>query len=141
MDVDAPCQGVPADSEAPESYSVLDDLRENHEQETQDPLRDSVGTPENHEQVESTHEQSSEQEEPILRRSSRHREPPRMLTYPEFGNPLVTIVKSLFQGLSTAIVESLPDLTNPMRVQPVSMQRDLHIFRGGGCNQGLQGTA
>uniref|UniRef100_A0A3B3SGH8 Gypsy retrotransposon integrase-like protein 1 n=1 Tax=Paramormyrops kingsleyae TaxID=1676925 RepID=A0A3B3SGH8_9TELE len=42
-----------------------------------------------------------------LRRSSRQREPMRRLTYPELGNPLVTIVQTLFQSLSSAITNSL----------------------------------
>lgn len=48
-----------------------------------------------------------------VRRSSRQREQSKRLTYPELGNPLVTIVQSLFQSLSTVITDSLmePSLT------------------------------
>lgn len=42
-----------------------------------------------------------------LRRSERTRHPPRRLDYPHLGNLLVTVVKSLFQGLSTAFIDSL----------------------------------
>lgn len=42
-----------------------------------------------------------------VRRSERGRQPPKRLDYPELGNPLVTVVKSLFQGLSTAFIDSL----------------------------------
>ena len=109
----------------------MDDPSTSQEEEIQEQLAST----------ETTHDQNCEQEECTLRRSSRHREQPRMLTYTELGNPLVTIVKSLFQGLSTATVESLPDLINsehayPVTMQPCRTQRDLHIFRGGGCNQG-----
>ena len=53
-----------------------------------------------------------------IRKSSRHREPVERLTYRELGNPLVTIVQSLFQSLSTAITASLndPDPREPHRI-------------------------
>ena len=37
-----------------------------------------------------------------VRRSERNRQPPRRLDYTELGSPLITAVKSFFQGLSTA---------------------------------------
>lgn len=40
------------------------------------------------------------------RRSTRERTQPKALTYPELGNPLVSVVQSLFQSLSSAITES-----------------------------------
>lgn len=42
-----------------------------------------------------------------VRRSLRHREPSRRFHYPELGNPLVSVVTSLFQGLTTALTSSL----------------------------------
>jgi len=42
-----------------------------------------------------------------VRRSLRQREPSRRFHYPELGNPLVSVVTSLFQGLSTAFINSL----------------------------------
>lgn len=42
-----------------------------------------------------------------IRKSERIRQPSKRLDYPELGNPLVTVVKSLFQGLSTALLDSL----------------------------------
>ena len=42
-----------------------------------------------------------------VRRSSKERLLARKFYYPELGNPLVSIVTSLFQGLNTAIVQSL----------------------------------
>lgn len=42
-----------------------------------------------------------------VRRSLRQREPSRRFHYPELGNPLVSVVTSLFQGLSTALTNSL----------------------------------
>lgn len=47
--------------------------------------------------------------EETVRRSLRHREPARRFHYPELGNPLVSVVTSLFQGLSTAFTNSLND--------------------------------
>lgn len=52
-------------------------------------------------------EQQSEQEIPPLRRSARERDKPERLTYFQLGNPLSHVVQSLFQGLSTALVNSL----------------------------------
>ncbi|KAG1946284.1 interleukin-1 receptor accessory protein-like 1-A [Pimephales promelas] len=37
----------------------------------------------------------------LIRRSERNRRPPRRLDYTELGTPLVTVVKSFFQGLTT----------------------------------------
>lgn len=42
-----------------------------------------------------------------LRRSSRERTRPKLLTYPQLGNPLVSIVQSLFQSLSEAVSNSI----------------------------------
>lgn len=36
--------------------------------------------------------------EETVRRALRHREPARRFHYPELGNPLVSVVTSLFQG-------------------------------------------
>lgn len=75
-----------------------------------------------------------------LRRSVRHREKPKTLTYPELGNPLVTIVQSLLQGLNIALAESLQDFSRMGQpafqgFAPVGdMQRDLHNSKRGGCN-------
>ena len=45
-------------------------------------------------------EESADTNNPA-RRSERNRQPPRRLEYTELGNPLITVVKSFFQGLST----------------------------------------
>lgn len=82
----------------------------------------------------------AEKDEIELRRSVRHREKPKILTYPELGNPLVTIVQSLLQGLNVALSESLQDFSqigHPVTrgYTPVGdMQRDLHNSKRGGCN-------
>ncbi len=47
-----------------------------------------------------------------LRRSSRQRGEPERLTYFQRGNPLSYVVQSLFQGLSTAFVNSLNGVEN-----------------------------
>ncbi len=84
--------------------------------------------------------EETENEEVGLRRSVRHREKPKNLTYPELGNPLVTIVQSLLQGLNAALSESLQDSSRMGQpafqgYAPVSdMQRDLHNSKRGGCN-------
>jgi len=49
----------------------------------------------------------TESENNCLRRSTREKKATRQLTYPELGNPLVTVVQSLFQSLSEAVTDSL----------------------------------
>lgn len=74
-----------------------------------------------------------------LRRSVRVKEKPRILTYPKLGNPLITIVQSLLQGLNDAFSESLQDysqLSLQKSADTNNMQRDLHDSKGGGCNPG-----
>nr|XP_055051373.1 uncharacterized protein LOC129437220 [Misgurnus anguillicaudatus]XP_055051374.1 uncharacterized protein LOC129437220 [Misgurnus anguillicaudatus] len=77
-----------------------------------------------------------------LRRSTRIREKPKVLTYPKLGNPLITIVQSLLQGLNDAFSESLQErsqLSCPVSQEYVltkDVQRDLQDFKGGGCNPG-----
>lgn len=66
-----------------------------------------------------------------LRRSLRTKEKPKILTYPKLGNPLITIVQSLLQGLNDAFSESLQECADPSY-----LQRDLHSSKGGGCNPG-----
>ncbi|XP_037829581.1 uncharacterized protein LOC112450694 [Kryptolebias marmoratus] len=58
-----------------------------------------------------------------IRRSERIRQPSKRLDYPNLGNPLVTVVTSLFQGLSTAFSESLNSKDGQYWVH---MQRDVH---------------
>ena len=65
-----------------------------------------------------------------LRRSERARHPTGRLDYPNFGNPLITVVKSLFQGLNTAFSDSLGS-TNDYWLQDNGMQRDLHVIQKG----------
>lgn len=41
-----------------------------------------------------------------VRRSARHIKPPKKFHYPHLGNPLISVVQSLLQGLSTAFAQS-----------------------------------
>jgi len=63
----------------------------------------------------------TEIERGCFRRSTRDRKAPNRLTYPELGNPLVTVVQSLFQSLSEVITHSLaePSFPEPLRVMTV----------------------
>ncbi len=56
-----------------------------------------------------------------LRRSTRNMKATQKLTYPDLGNPLVTIVQSLFQSLNEALEKSLVQLNypEPCRVKAV----------------------
>ena len=47
-----------------------------------------------------------------LRRSERSRQPSKRLEYAELGNPLVTVVKSFFHGLTTVWAEALSEAEN-----------------------------
>lgn len=55
----------------------------------------------------------TETERGCFRRYTRDRRTTKRLTYPELGNPLVTIVQSLFQSLSDVITDSLTDSNFP----------------------------
>lgn len=65
-------------------------------------MRDQV----NEQLVTVTQSNNSELSQPI-RRYERTRQPSKRLDYPQLGNPLVTVVRSLFQGLSEAFIDSL----------------------------------
>ncbi|XP_058492814.1 uncharacterized protein LOC131464383 [Solea solea] len=61
-----------------------------------------------------------------VRRSTRNRERPERLQYPHLGSPLVSIVQSLFQGLSLAFTDVLLEAENskshlspPVTTQPL----------------------
>uniref|UniRef100_A0A3B1JQK1 Gypsy retrotransposon integrase-like protein 1 n=2 Tax=Astyanax mexicanus TaxID=7994 RepID=A0A3B1JQK1_ASTMX len=71
---------------------------------------DAGNLPETQKETETDEIQDDQEEDENpseLRRSTRQRDPPRKLTYPELGNPLVTIVQNLFQSLSSAISSSM----------------------------------
>ncbi|KAF4118130.1 hypothetical protein G5714_000181 [Onychostoma macrolepis] len=59
---------------------------------------------------------SKEPEEEIkdttVRRSERNHQPSKRLDYTELGNPFVTVVKSFFQGLTTAVADILSEGEN-----------------------------
>ena len=79
------------DEDCPEQLPVLSNM----------PECDETNVPENdgEEEIKET-EEHADIDDPI-RRSERSRQPPRRLEYTELGNPLVTVVKSFFQGLNT----------------------------------------
>lgn len=58
--------------------------------------------------VTATQSDNSDLSQPV-RRSEKTHQPSKRLDYPLLGKPLVTIVRSLFQGLSKAFAESLMD--------------------------------
>lgn len=47
------------------------------------------------------------------RRSTRKKTKPKILTYPSFGNPLIQVAQSLFQGLNNAFVTALSGIEGP----------------------------
>lgn len=86
---------------------------------------DHTGTETNTETETTNQEKTEEDIEPDIpvRRSLRHREPVPRFHYYKLGNPLVSVVTSLFQGLSTALVDSLND--NDHRGCLAKMPREL----------------
>ncbi len=54
-------------------------------------------------------DQDESEDEGHLRRSKRGKQKSKRLTYPELGNPMISIIQSLLQGLNTAFVESLAE--------------------------------
>uniref|UniRef100_A0A669DKA6 Gypsy retrotransposon integrase-like protein 1 n=1 Tax=Oreochromis niloticus TaxID=8128 RepID=A0A669DKA6_ORENI len=74
-------------------------------------------------QVENDDEPDTLQTETQIRRSERIRQPSQRLTYPQLGNPLVTVVKSLFQGLNKAFIDSL---ANDVDYSTRTMHGDVH---------------
>lgn len=56
------------------------------------------------------------------RRSERNRQPPRRLDYNELGNPLVTVVKSFFQGLNTVWNDIISESETPAHPPILSPQ-------------------
>lgn len=119
----------PAESNLPEISPTESNLPEVNPEETTSPNENTdVDQPE-------TEEDNNEQEDAVpdavqieedaqghndsedtqsMRKSSRHRAPTKIFTYPELGNPLITVVQSLFQSLSTAITDSLNDPWSPV---------------------------
>lgn len=60
-------------------------------------------------------DQDESEEESHLRRSKRVKQTSKRLTYPELGNPMISIIQSLLQGLNTAFVESLAEQPRSIR--------------------------
>ena len=70
--------------------------------------------------------QTENTSEASVRRSTRQRMQPDRLAYSRYGNPLISVVQSLFHGLSTALINSLEytdtfsnDLPGVVTVQPL----------------------
>lgn len=88
-----------------------------------------------------THTHTQNKNELMRKSIVRAKEKPKILTYPKLGNPLITIVQSLLQGLNDAFSESLQDysqLSSPTLKEYAAtsnMQRDLHGFKGDGVTQ------
>ena len=80
-----------SDEDYPEQLPVLSDMPECDET--------NVLENEGEEEIKETEEQADTDD--LIRRSERNRQPPRRLDYTELETPLVTVVKSLFQGLTT----------------------------------------
>lgn len=60
-------------------------------------------------------DQDESEDESHLRKSKRVKQKSKRLTYPELGNPMISIIQSLLQGLNTAFVESLAEQPRSIR--------------------------
>ncbi|KAF4097842.1 hypothetical protein G5714_021850 [Onychostoma macrolepis] len=102
-----------SDEDCPEQLPVPSDMPECDET--------NVYENEGEEEIKETEEQAHTDD--LVRRSERNRQPPRRLDYTELGTPLVTVVKSLFQGLTTVwndiISESDASTHSPVLSPPV----------------------
>lgn len=81
-----------------------------------------------------------------VRRSTRQIKPPKKFHYPNLGNPLISVVQSLLQGLSTAFAQSeenselfwnkcvmvLGDLLSVLTTQPYACSRTCIRSKGEG---------
>lgn len=97
---------------SPDVDLEADTLPEENPKENNTDMKKPETNPDGQENVQDAVEREEEkdvrnQDEDHTRKSTRHREPPKVLTYPRLGNPLVTIVQSLFQSLSSVITDSL----------------------------------
>lgn len=61
----------------------------------------------------------------LPRRSVRRRERPKILTYPQLGNPLIHVVQSLFQGLNTAFANALSGTESLNSLAEISSIQDV----------------
>lgn len=115
---------TPVERTEPEKETLDADLPDtSHKTDT-----DTCVDLEHAENGESTHQDEAELDEideedgsefqDSLRRSSRQGRPTRRLTYNELGNPLVTIVQTLFQSLSTAVTKSLIEPNSTLSPKP-----------------------
>lgn len=66
-------------------------------------------------ELEEDTDQDESEDESRLRRSKRLKQKSKRLTYPELGNPMISIIQSLLQGLNTAFVESLAEQPRSIR--------------------------
>lgn len=111
---DEPGNATLPDNDPLETENVPEPARE-EEPKTQ--LGEMDSAPDSNEEKSQTHIEMNEdpsvnkehdpEAEQALRRSSRERLKPKLLTYPELGNPLVSIVQSLFQSLSDAVTNTI----------------------------------
>ncbi|KAJ8015290.1 hypothetical protein DPEC_G00024590 [Dallia pectoralis] len=102
-----------SEEDYPEQLTILSDI----------PECDVTPVPEEEgeEEIEELEKQANTDD--LLRRSERERQPPRRLDYTELGTPLVTVVKSFLQGLTTVwddvISESGMSKNSPVWFTPV----------------------
>ncbi|XP_042254131.1 uncharacterized protein LOC121887433 [Thunnus maccoyii] len=102
-----------------EQLPVLSDMSESEEEKGEDGS-DEIETETKEETERRTGTDTS------VRRSERNRQPSRRLDYAELGNPFVTVVKSFFHGLTTALAGALSEAENSLH-SPVLPSQIKHI--------------
>ncbi len=98
LPVEVPTECLPDVLETVEAGHLPDATSDNHQENAEDECSRHIRT---------SNIEENELSGDLLRRSARQREKPKILTYPQLGNPLIDVVQSLFQGLNTAFVNAL----------------------------------
>lgn len=116
LPVGVPTDSLPDVSEITESSPIPDAKSVNDQENSQEECSG---------QTQTSDEEGNDLLEDLPRRSTRQRKGPKMLTYPQLGNPLMHVVHSFFQGLNTVLLnaldnsESLNDLPGKSSIQDV----------------------
>lgn len=72
-----------------------------------EPLLSAAETPVELTNPDDTHHSSVEEFDPCFRQSTRQRRPPNRLQYSALGNPLISVVQTLFHSLADAYGEAV----------------------------------
>lgn len=101
------CGNLPDMENLPEMNEIPEMSNQPEMENIPQPEKERETTTQINETMNNDNEEQNPETEQTVRRSSRERTKPKLLTYPQLGNPLVSIVQSLFQSLSEAVTSSI----------------------------------